>query len=162
MKFADVVLEKSVSKKSTKSSRDIESDSDSDSSLDNYLVHPDKIDIATSFFERKENLPASTSKQSEEFNTGCLTQISTPKPESNIANFGHLIDHLQKVEDLKKKASDEVELKSRRPARYSLEDDIRETLAKMEAIPVPKSVKKKRKHGRDSEVESDWEEVEGQ
>lgn len=61
---------KSVSKKSTKSSRDIESDSDSDSSLDNYLVHPDKIDIATSFFERKENLPASTSKQSEEFNTG--------------------------------------------------------------------------------------------
>lgn len=147
-------------------------ESDSDSSLDNYLIDPDKLNLADSFFDKKSG-SSKTKPQSRKFSNcslslcyvyceivAVLTKLSsTPKPESNGANFAHLIDHLQKVEDLKKKVSEEVERATSKPtAPYSLADDIRETLFKMEGIPGP-SQQKKKKTRRNSEDDSDWEEV---
>lgn len=91
-----------------------------------------------------------------------LTQLSTPKPTSNAANFNHLLQHLQNVEDLKKKTTEDVASSSkRRKNTYSLEDEIRDTLAKVEGVPGPSQTTKRKKTRRGSEVESDWEEVRG-
>lgn len=89
------------------------------------------------------------------------TPLSTPKPTSDAATFGHLLEHLQKVEELKKKVTEDNEITSKQnKTAYSLEDDIRETLAKMEGVPSTSQPKKKTTR-RNSEVESDWEEVQG-
>lgn len=92
-----------------------------------------------------------------------LTQLSTPSNASNAADFGHLLKHLQNVENLKKRVTDEVEISKRRKTSYSLEADIRETLARGEGVPgtSKKVVKRKKANKAGSEVESDWEEVKG-
>ena len=82
-----------------------------------------------------------------------LSQTQTEFTKEPAADFGHLLQHLQNVEDLKKKSADSnAQAQDKNVTSADAQDEIRALLEKMEGIP---------QDPEGENIDSDWEDVKG-